>query len=83
MDQHPPELGFSFARFSDSFDLHIRQSIRGYADLMSDCVALSEFFVEADTTVFDIKVMTQADIRFIHKDTLGCSRPRAHLRLLR
>ena len=36
-----------------------------------------------DTTVFDIKVMTQADIRFIHKDTLGFSRPRAHLWLLR
>src|SRR5579864_2783384 len=46
MDRPKDELSFSFARFAEGFDKHIRQSIRGYVDLLSDCVALSEYFVE-------------------------------------
>jgi tRNA (cmo5U34)-methyltransferase len=54
MDASNKELSFSFARFADGFDEHIRQSIRGYDDLLSDCVNLSEYFVEDGTYVFDI-----------------------------
>jgi len=54
------ELGFSFARFAKGFDQHIRQSIRGYAELMSDCMGISEYFVENETTVFDIGCSTGA-----------------------
>jgi tRNA (cmo5U34)-methyltransferase len=63
IDGSAGELGFSFARFAEGFDQHIRQSIRGYADLMSDCVALSEYFVENDTVVFDIGSSTGTFLR--------------------
>lgn len=58
MSQLRAELAFSFARFADKFEEHIRKSIRGYADLLADCVAMSEYFVENDTTVFDIGTST-------------------------
>jgi tRNA (cmo5U34)-methyltransferase len=58
MDEHLAELRFSFAGYSDQFDEHIRRSIRGYADLLSDCRALSEYFVENDTSVLDIGCST-------------------------
>jgi tRNA (cmo5U34)-methyltransferase len=63
MDRSEGELDFSFARFAEGFDKHIRQSIRGYADLMSDCVALSEYFVENGTVVFDIGSSTGTFLR--------------------
>ena len=58
MDTSSTELNFSFARFADGFDQHIRRSIRGYVDLLSDCVGLSEYFVEDGTIVFDIGCST-------------------------
>jgi tRNA (cmo5U34)-methyltransferase len=58
IDQAGGELGFSFAQFTKGFDEHIRQSIRGYADLLSDCVALSEYCVENGTVVLDIGCST-------------------------
>ena len=54
MDAPNTELSFSFARFAEGFDQHIRQSIRGYVDLLSDCIALSEYFVEDGTVIFDV-----------------------------
>jgi tRNA (cmo5U34)-methyltransferase len=63
------ELGFSFARFADGFDQHIRQSIRGYADLMADCIGLSEYFVESGTAVFDIGCSTGNFLREIRSKT--------------
>jgi tRNA (cmo5U34)-methyltransferase len=57
------ELGFSFARFAEKFDQHIRQSIRGYEDLLSDCIALSEYFVEDGTIIFDIGCSTGTFLR--------------------
>ncbi len=65
MDASNRELSFSFARFADGFDEHIRQSIRGYVDLLSDCVGLSEYFIEDGTTVFDIGCSTGAFLREI------------------
>jgi tRNA (cmo5U34)-methyltransferase len=47
-------LEFSFAAFAENFDTHIRQSIRGYDDLISDCLSLSTYFVEDGTTALDI-----------------------------
>ncbi len=61
------ELKFSFARFAERFDEHIRLSIRGYVDLLSDCIALSEYFVEDDTVVFDIGCSTGAFLREISR----------------
>lgn len=52
------DLSFSFAEFAEGFDEHIQKSIRGYTDLLSDCVAMSEYFVEDNTTVFDIGCST-------------------------
>jgi len=60
MDRSSAELDFSFARFAKGFDQHIRQSIRGYAELLSDCVSFSEYFVENKTVVFDIGCSTGA-----------------------
>ena len=47
-------LEFSFAAFAENFDTHIRQSIRGYDDLISDCLSLSTYFVDDETTVLDL-----------------------------
>jgi tRNA (cmo5U34)-methyltransferase len=65
MDAPNTELAFSFARFAEGFDEHIRRSIRGYVDLLSDCVGLSEYFVEDDTIVFDIGCSTGTFLREI------------------
>ena len=56
------ELNFSFARFAEGFE-HIRRSIRGYVDLLSDCVSLSEYFIEDGTIVFDIGCSTGTFLR--------------------
>jgi hypothetical protein len=57
-DFDPKELTdpktFSFANYTDEFDTHISQSIRGYADLRDDAVGISKYFVEANTQVLDI-----------------------------
>ena len=58
MRQTRSELDFSFARYSEGFDEHIQKSIRGYSDLLSDCVAMSEYFIEDHTTIFDIGCST-------------------------
>ena len=53
-DDHPNTLDFSFSTFAEGFDDHIRKSIRGYEDLVSDCIRISEYFIEDHTTVLDI-----------------------------
>ena len=58
MQRSPSRLAFSFARFAEGFDDHIRKSIRGYSELLEDCVAMSEYFVENETSVFDIGCST-------------------------
>ena len=58
MDDAPSDLSFSFARFADGFDSHIRKSIRGYNELLEDCVAFSEYFIDNDTSMFDIGCST-------------------------
>ena len=45
---------FSFSNFSDRFDEHISNSIRGYSSLKEDVVSISKYFVEDHTTVLDI-----------------------------
>ncbi|MDC1182836.1 methyltransferase domain-containing protein [Planktomarina temperata] len=45
---------FSFTNFSDHFDEHISNSIRGYSTLKDDVVSISKYFVEDNTTVLDI-----------------------------
>ena len=58
MRQLRSELALSFARLAEGFDEHIQKSIRGYTDLLSDCVGMSDYFVEDHTTVFDIGCST-------------------------
>src|SRR5271170_8115959 len=67
MDASSTELSFSFARFAEGFDEHIRRSIRGYVDLLSDCVALSEYFVEDGTVVFDVGCSTGTFLREVSR----------------
>ena len=65
MDAPNTELSFSFAGFTKEYDQHIEQSIRGYVDLLSDCIALSEYFVEDGTVVFDVGCSTGTFLREI------------------
>jgi tRNA (cmo5U34)-methyltransferase len=53
-DDRQDSLAFSFSAFAEGFDDHIRKSIRGYEDLVSDCIRISEYFIEDHTTVLDI-----------------------------
>ena len=52
------KLPFSFANYAEEFDCHIALSIRGYSDLIDDCVELSQYFVENGTAVCDIGCST-------------------------
>lgn len=54
----PTKLPFSFANYADEFDRHIELSIRGYGNLIDDCIELSPYFVENGTTVCDIGCST-------------------------
>ena len=58
MTEPTSKLPFSFASHADDFDRHIEQSIRGYANLIEDCVELSSYFVENGTVVCDIGCST-------------------------
>jgi tRNA (cmo5U34)-methyltransferase len=64
-DQHV-KLPFSFANYADDFDYHIERSIRGYRDLVDDCVELSQYFVENGTVVCDIGCSTGRMLAAIH-----------------
>ena len=57
---------FSFTNFSDHFDQHISNSIRGYSTLKDDVVSISKYFVEDDTTVLDIGCSEGTLIKRIH-----------------
>jgi tRNA (cmo5U34)-methyltransferase len=73
---HHKPLEFSFAAYADHFDEHIRRSIRGYQDLISDCVALSTYFIENETTVVDIGCSAGSFVQMLQKH--NCERaPRA------
>jgi hypothetical protein len=52
------KLPFSFANYADDFDHHIERSIRGYSNLIEDCVELSQYFVENGTVFCDIGCAT-------------------------
>lgn len=58
MTQERPRIPFSFSNYAEDFDRHIDQSIRGYANLISDCVEFSPYFVEDGTVVSDIGCST-------------------------
>ncbi len=49
---------FTFAHREEGFDEHIENSIRGYSNLLDDVIALSRYFVEDDTRVYDIGCST-------------------------
>jgi tRNA (cmo5U34)-methyltransferase len=52
------KLPFSFSNYADDFDRHIERSIRGYNNLIEDCVELSQYFVENRTVFCDIGCAT-------------------------
>lgn len=58
LTDQPTKLPFSFANYADEFDRHIELSIRGYGNLIDDCIELSQYFVENGTTVCDIGCST-------------------------
>ncbi len=53
-----PRIPFSFSSYAEDFDTHIDQSIRGYANLIEDCVEFSPYFVEDGTVVCDVGCST-------------------------
>jgi tRNA (cmo5U34)-methyltransferase len=54
----PNKLQFSFASYAEDFDCHIEHSIRGYGNLIQDCVELSQYFIENNTVACDIGCAT-------------------------
>lgn len=49
---------FTFAHREEGFDEHIEKSIRGYGNLLEDVIAMSRYFVEDGTNVYDIGCST-------------------------
>ena len=45
---------FTFAHREEGFDNHIDMSIRGYGNLHDDIVAMSRYFVDNESSVYDI-----------------------------
>jgi tRNA (cmo5U34)-methyltransferase len=58
LTDQPTKLQFSFANYAEDFDRHIEHSIRGFGNLIEDCVELSQYFVENNTVVCDIGCAT-------------------------
>jgi tRNA (cmo5U34)-methyltransferase len=58
LTDHSTKLQFSFANYAEDFDRHIEHSIRGYGNLIEDCVELSQYFVENNTVACDIGCAT-------------------------
>lgn len=51
-------MKFTFAKAPEGFDEHIRRSIRGYDDLISDVLTYSNYFIEDYTSVYDLGCST-------------------------
>ena len=47
-------MKFTFADRLEGFDEHIRNSIRGYDDLLSDIVNIGSYFIQDNHAVVDI-----------------------------
>ena len=62
---------FSFAEHAAGFDNHIRNSIPGYDELISECIALSRRFIQCGTRVVDIGCSTGRLLRSIRAHTQG------------
>ena len=45
---------FTFAHREEGFDNHIEMSIRGYGNLHDDIVSMSRYFVDNESSVYDI-----------------------------
>jgi tRNA (cmo5U34)-methyltransferase len=58
LTDQPTKLRFSFANYADDFDRHIERSIRGYGNLIEDCVEISQYFIENNTVACDIGCAT-------------------------
>lgn len=58
---------FTFAHREEGFDNHIEQSIRGYSNLHDDVVALSRYFVDEESNVYDIGSSTGKTIAAMAK----------------
>ncbi len=67
---------FSFAEYAADFDEHIRASIPGYDQLISQCAAYSRRFVQNETCVVDIGCSTGNLLRAI-RDHNQTARPSA------
>jgi tRNA (cmo5U34)-methyltransferase len=49
---------FPFVNDPLGFDVHISKSIRGLEDLYTDIISLSKYFIEEETTVYDLGCST-------------------------
>ena len=65
---------FSFGEIHTDFDDHIRKSIRGYADLLSDSVKLGQYFIEAGTSVVDVGCSTGSFLENLRVEVDGCEK---------
>jgi len=77
MTEDRQKLSFSFFNFVDDFEDHIHKSIRGYADLRRDCVRLSRYFIENNSSVIDIGCSTGkflGDVRAYNGDRAPAAR---------
>jgi len=61
------QADFTFAHREEGFDNHIESSIRGYGNLHDDVVALSRYFVEEESDVYDIGSSTGKTIAAMAK----------------
>jgi len=51
-------MRFTFANEPEGFDVHINNSIRGYSELWTDVVKMSDYFVSEESLIIDIGCST-------------------------
>lgn len=51
-------MKFSFAKATEGFDQHIRNSIRDYDNLTKDIITFANYFIEDNTNVYDLGCST-------------------------
>jgi tRNA (cmo5U34)-methyltransferase len=60
-------MRFSFSDHSDNFDEHINKSIISYSNLVDMIITMSGFFIQDNTTVYDLGCSTGKILRKIKK----------------
>lgn len=63
------QVDFTFAYREEGFDSHIEKSIRGYKEFHEDVIKISRYFIESNTSVYDLGSSTGKTVEAMASST--------------